>query len=162
MGRKTQPLNLIINNGRTHLTKQQIEARRKHEINPNKDKIVCPDWLGEIAKDEWHKIVEDLKELDIITNLDVSALAVYCDAYENYVKATEQVQKLGLVVKHTNKAGASNVVTNPYVLIANKYAELMKKYLIEFGLTPSSRAAIAKKGAEADEPSELDKMFGEV
>jgi P27 family predicted phage terminase small subunit len=155
MGR-TKPIDLIVMEGKSHRTKEEIRIRRENEIRPDADNVECPEWLCELGREEWNRIEDDLLGLGLLTNLDISQLAIYCDAYAKYVKATNEIDKYGLVIKHTNKAGATNIVTNPYVQIASKYADLVKKFCDEFGLSPSSRArmALPKKSEPTNEKEE--------
>ena len=143
MGRKAKPIELLVMDGKSNMTKEEIRARRERELRPETSRVECPDWLCDVAKSEWERIEEDLMDLGLLTNIDVNQLAIYCDAYAKYTKASQEIDKFGLVIKHTNKSGATNIVTNPYVQIAGKYAELVKKFCDEFGLTPTSRARIA-------------------
>ena len=38
-----------------------------------------------------------------MTNIDVNALALYCDAYADYMACTKIIQEEGLLVEYTNK-----------------------------------------------------------
>lgn len=163
MARKAKPIKLhLVSGNKAHLTKKQIEERTKNEPKFGADKIRCPTWLDKIAKKEWNRIVKELKAAELMTNVDVTALAVYCDTYSKYIDATEQLSKEDLTYVYTNKSGAKNVVEHPLVRIAKGYAELMKKYAVEFGLTPASRAKIAipKKEEKKDPLKEMG--FGNV
>lgn len=143
MGRKAKPIDLIVMGGKSNKTKEEIQGRKERELSPETNRVACPEWLCEVGKEEWNRIEKDLIELGLLTNIDINQLAIYCDAYAKYIKASQEIDKYGLVIKHTNKSGATNIVTNPYVQIASKYAELVKKFCDEFGLTPTSRARIA-------------------
>ena len=160
MGRKAKPIDLIVMGGKSHKTKSEIIARKEREIHPNTDSVKCPNWLCDVAKEEWNRIEKDLIELGLLTNIDVNQLAIYCDSYAKYIKASQEIEKNGLVVEHTNKMGATNLVTNPYVQIATKYAELVKKFCSEFGLTPSSRAKIAIPKIENDSNDKENRIRG--
>jgi len=162
MGRNAKPIELVLLNGKSHKTKKEIEHRKQHEIKPPKNRIESPEWLCDVAKKEWDEIQGDLIELGLLSNIDVNQLAIYCDAYAKYIDATGKINKFGLVIKHTNKSGATNVVTNPHVQIAGKYADLINKFSNEFGLTPSSRAKIAIPKKEEREKSEFEQKFGDL
>lgn len=148
MPRRAQPINLIVNNGKSHKTKAEIKARQDAEIKPNTDKVEPPEWLTESAKNEFVHLVEELKAVDLATNLDVNALAIYCDTLEQYKNAMEIVREQGTLVKYTNKAKETNTIENPAVKTANKCALLMHKIANDFGFTPGSRAKLAIKATE--------------
>lgn len=157
MSRHTKPIDLIVMEGKSHKTKEEIRIRKENEIKPDVDRVRCPDWLCEVGRTEWKRMEQDLLELGLLTNLDINQLAIYCDAYAKYIKATKEIEESGLVIEYTNKAGATNIIPNPNVSIATKYADLIKKYCTEFGLSPSSRAKMAipiKVETKTDEKDE--------
>lgn len=146
MGRQRKPVDVIRMDGKKHLTKAEIEARKvaEEKIKPKKGAIKCPAWLDPEAKKYWKVISKELQGIDLLTNVDVGALAICCDAYSKFVQATEEIEKHGMMVVYTNKGGQKNVVANPYVAVANKYSEIYKKYCGDFGLTPVARVKIAQ------------------
>lgn len=108
----------------------------------------CPTHLDREARAEWKRIARELTGLGLLTSVDRAALAAYCAAYSRWVKAEEQVQKFGLVIK-SPKSGYP--IANPYVGIANTALDQMRRFLIEFGMTPASRSRI-----HVDAPGEED------
>ena len=84
--------------------KAEIEKRTSTEenIKPSINKVKYPDWLDDSAKKEWRRIITELKKLKLVTNIDVAALAICCDAYSKYVKATGDINKVGLLISYTN------------------------------------------------------------
>jgi phage terminase small subunit len=59
----------------------------------------CPAALGPTAKEEWDRLAGELDKLRILTALDRSALAAYCNAYGLWVEAVEAIGKYGSMVK---------------------------------------------------------------
>jgi phage terminase small subunit len=112
MGRNAMPVDLLVLNGKKNLTKKEIEQRKEAEqkLQPKQDNIRCPSWLDKEAKKEWKRIVNDLKELNLLTNIDVAVLALYCDAYSKYVQATENINAQGVTIEYTNKAKETNII----------------------------------------------------
>ena len=86
-----------------------------------------------------------MARMGVFTECDDSALAAYCQAYEQVVLATEDVKLNGQ--QRTNDKG--NQVKNPAVEIANRGMEIMNRFASEFGLTPSSRSKIVVKPEKA-------------
>ena len=137
------------------------------EGNPGKRKLnldapepeglpACPSTLSSVAKNEWKRIAKDLHDLGLLSKIDRAALAVYCDAYDKWLKATETLDSEGLTVKYINKFGAENVIARPEVNIATKYAQIIKSFCAEFGLTPSSRCRLLLPKNNEDDPFESD------
>ena len=98
----------------------------------------CPDHLSEIAKEEWKSMSGQLYRLGLMTRIDRAALAGYCQSYGRWVEAEKEAVVHGLVVK--TKSG--NLIQNPYLGIANRALKQMHIFLIEFGMTPSSRTRV--------------------
>jgi P27 family predicted phage terminase small subunit len=99
----------------------------------------CPDWLDDEAKAEWHRIIPDLREMGLLSRADRPALAAYCTAWSRWVHAEEQVRKFGPIVKSPEKQFP---MKSPYLCVADQALEIMRKMMVEFGLTPSSRSRI--------------------
>lgn len=160
MSRQPVPIKVLQENGKKHLTKAEIEQRTKAEesIKPKTDKVKPPEWLDETACTEWNRIIKELKRLELVSNIDVAALAICCDAYSKYVKATMDINKTGLLMQYTNKGGNKNVVYNPLITIATKYSDIYKKYCAEFGLTPAARIKLATNKEEPKE--EISSKWG--
>lgn len=164
MSRRVIPVSVQVAKGNPNrLTKSEIQARQEAEekLKPNADNIKPPSWLDQIAKNEWNRVAKELEELNILTNVDIAALGMYCDAYSKYQFATKKINEEGMFIEYTNKAGATNVVEHPAVKAQVKYADLIKKLCGEFGLTPSSRAKITLPKQEEEKEETLeDKLFG--
>jgi P27 family predicted phage terminase small subunit len=99
----------------------------------------CPPELGPVARAEWERLVPELGELGLLTNLDRAALAAYCGAYALWAEATAAIQKYGTMVK----APSGYPMQSPYIGLANRQAELMIRLSSEFGFTPASRSRIS-------------------
>lgn len=106
----------------------------------------CPSQLGKIAKAEWRRIANELLDNGLLTQVDRAALAAYCMAFERMLRAEAEVQAY---IRDPNNPDQSMMmptkagyIQHPAIGIANRAAELMKAYLVEFGLTPSSRSRI--------------------
>jgi P27 family predicted phage terminase small subunit len=69
-----------------------------------------------------------------------------------WAEATEAIQKYGSMVKSPSKYP----VQSPYVLIANRQAEIMMRIASEFGFTPASRSRISTPSKA--EPSLFDRI----
>ncbi len=119
-------------------------------VKPASDDITCPKHLSYHAKLEWRRIVPQLKKLGLLTNIDRSALAAYCQAYGRWVDAENKIRESGYL--HRTKSG--NVLTSPYLWVANKAMEQMYKFLAEFGMTPSSRTKLATGPVKDKDPFE--------
>jgi P27 family predicted phage terminase small subunit len=108
-----------------------------------------PAHLDAEAKAEWARMADDLFKLGLLTRIDRAALAGYCIAYSRSVKAEQMIQKTGELLK-SKKTGA--FYPNPYLHIANRALKQMKDFLVEFGMTPSSRSRVRATKPTAPSP----------
>jgi P27 family predicted phage terminase small subunit len=106
-----------------------------------------PKELRPTARREWGRITLDLDALGVLSVVDGKALAMYCDAYADWEEAQRDCVRNGLVIETPvfNKNGdlAGYVKKeNPSFNVKCKAIKTMKAFLIEFGLTPASRAKL--------------------
>lgn len=150
-GRKPKPTVLKIREGNPGK-----RAINNAEPNAPDETPSCPDFLDEIAQEEWFRISGILNEMGLLSTADRAALAAYCIVYSRWVHAEEQVKKFGTIVKSPEKGFP---MKSPYLTVADQAMETMRKFLVEFGLTPSSRSRLrveAKKNVE----DEFDTFVG--
>ncbi len=152
-GRKPKPTVLKVvagNPGKRALPKNEPKA-------PIDVDAKCPTRLSGEARKEWKRIAPVLRDAGLLTKIDRTALTLYCEAHELYLKAKEHVDAEDLVDFVGEQAYPT---ASPYISIMNKQADRMRQLLIEFGMTPSSRTRVQvspPKGAEEDEWGELDR-----
>lgn len=160
MGRN--PKLTLVN--KKHLTKEEKRIREEKENklfkNNTIDKIVPPSWLCKKAKDLFREISTELMKRDMLTNLDLNCLSLYCDYYIKLLELNKKIKSEGELVEYTNKSGATNLVENPKIKIKNKYFEIVNKLSKELCLTPSSRSNFTTMKVE-DKESELKNFYGD-
>jgi len=135
-------------------------AVKKREGNPGKRKLnrfeahpqleipPCPKHFDSIARDEWNRVTPLLLDLGLITALDLAPLAGYCLAFSRWVKAEKEVQREGILIE-----GRQGPVKNPAVMLAEHSLEQIRRFCIEFGMTPAARSKVEvnpKSNPEAD------------
>ncbi|GIV86619.1 MAG: terminase [Chloroflexus sp.] len=151
-GRKPKPTALKIlagNPGRRPLNDAEPQFAAGDALKP-------PAHLDRTAKLEWRRVIRELSAAGLVKTVDRSALAAYCQAYSQWVKATKELRDSPLTL--TSPSGY--VYPNPMLGIQKRALETMHKFMTEFGMTPSSRSRV--KVEKAEEPDELDKLlFGE-
>jgi len=127
----------------------------KNEPQPPKASLSPPGNLNDRAIEEWKRVAPELAAVGLLTSIDRVALAQYCLAYSRWYEAEEQLRQFGLLVK--TKSGFP--VQSPWLPIANRAFDQLRRMLSEFGMTPSSRAGI---DLEPLTSSEADAMIAEV
>jgi len=110
----------------------------KAEPKPEIQAPSCPDSLSLAAKAEWRRMAPLLVNMGLLSKLDRSALAGYCELYARWTKAEKEVQHQGEVITTPN----GSLQVSPWLSIANRSLSEMRKYMAEFGLSPASRSKV--------------------
>ena len=130
-----------------HYSKEQIQERLQQEksITGDSDNIVVPVFIqhDEIAVAEFERIVNELKKVDLVTNVDSTMLGIYAECYSKFVESTISMANQPLLIDYTNKGGETNLVPNPYIKIQQQYANMLMKISEKYGLDLSSRSKLA-------------------
>ena len=157
VGRRARPVELLVLDGKKHLTKAEKREREEREaaIRPPEGKLRPPAWLSEAAKKEFRRIVKLMEPTGLLTLAEVDELAVYCDALVRLREATELIERDGLVVE-----GARGPMQNPAVIVANKYAAIIAKLAPRLGLDPSGRASLAIPREKEKQADPFEEKFG--
>lgn len=106
------------------------------------------------GKKEWNRIVPYLHRAGLLTKIDGTALAAYCDCFATWGEASRKLKKEGLMLQ-----GEGGPCINPYWKISIAALDRMKQFLVEFGMTPSSRSRV-KAANKAEAPQEGEDYFG--
>ncbi len=142
-GRKPTPTALTVLRGNPG--KRPLNDR---EPAPQAKAPPCPRHLNKPARAEWKRMAKRLKRNGLLTEIDGTALALYCEAFARWVDAKAKVEASGYVVK----TALGNPIQNPYLAVANKAHEHVRQMLGEFGMTPSSRSrAVVSKPTTGEE-----------
>ena len=146
-----------------NVSKEEIQRRLEIEkkLTGNSDKIEAPDFIkeDELALKKFNELVEELKSVGIITNVDTDLLAVYSDCWSKYVKATIMLSMQDMVEEQENKLGAVVKVVNPYIRVQDQYSNKLLKLSSLFGLSPADRSKIAHLDPSDKEKKE-DPLMG--
>ena len=156
-GRKPLPKKLHIIKGNPG--KRSLDALDRGVSAPVRAPS-CPSHLSDEAKREWRRIVPLLKKLGTIAMVDRSSLAAYCQVYGRWVQAEKMVAELG-------EEGLVNDTQSGYkqlgiwLQIASKSIDQMRRYIAEFGLSPSARTRIQPSPDAGKKPEQdpSDKYF---
>lgn len=118
----------------------------KNEPKPDPSLPECPDWLLDDAKQEWARVAPELNRLGLLTMVDRTALAAYCQSYAKWKQAEEFIKKHGTVYRmvKVDNDGRKYVYSQQHaeVGIANQCLKQIRAFCAEFGLTPASRARL--------------------
>ncbi|PAP79628.1 hypothetical protein B1759_15015 [Rubrivirga sp. SAORIC476] len=111
-----------------------------NEPTPEVKPPSCPTWLHKEAKREWRRIVPELVRLGLLAEVDRAALAAYCQAYATWWRMERDIDENGDVQLNARSGLES---ARPQVAMRDKALDTMRRFLVEFGLTPAARTRVS-------------------
>lgn len=104
-----------------HWTRAEVEARQAAASELKRDTsamLRCPSWLTAEARKVWTRVKKQAASFDLLDELDIDMLAIYCDVVAKYQETRDP-----------------------------SWARLASSYADKLGLTPSARARLAQRRA---------------
>jgi len=83
---------------------------------------------------------------DSFKESDDELILIYCETYEFYTRLRREVSSNDLLVTHTNKSGATNLVKNPLAIELTKTVQTLNNLLKSLGLTAAQRKKLVTDG----------------
>ena len=111
------------------------EADNLAESNAESLLALCPAELGAVARNEFKRVVAELRKLKLAKPLDPALVALYSHAYAGWLAAVAAIEEYGPVVKSASGYPSQS----PYVTLANQYAATLMRCGAELCLSPASR-----------------------
>ena len=145
-GRKPKPTALKIAEGNPG--KRRINGQ---EPKPPGSLPDCPPHLSAVAREEWNRIAASLNRIGLLTQVDRTTMAGYCQCYGRWVEAEQKLAETPAILRMPS----GYIQQSPWLTIANKQLELMAKYMAELGLTPASRSRLAIQVHDGIKPWEF-------
>lgn len=161
MGRSRKP-----NAAKTrHSTKEEIELSQvvEESVVTSSDELdIIPTWLkNKTAEKEYRRLLKNFKEINIIGNLDLNNLVIYCNLYAD-IRAIEKAAKKLSMTRKDDKGILR--VNSEYERISYqklKYMDSLRKYADTLGLTVSSRLKAGTQKVN-DEQEDINDKFGDI
>lgn len=117
------------------------------EAKPQPNTEGPPDYLDAYGLEFWTRYEPMLRRLGVMTEADREALALAAVTYSEWRTAGDVIAKEG-VTQFTDKG---NQYAHPCVSMRTSAAERLRKLIVEFGMTPSSRTRIHASGEPEDD-----------
>lgn len=106
-----------------------------------------PCWLRPVAQQKWRDSAPTLAKRGVLTELDLDACALYCDAFQELHDAGETLGDEGEYIT-IEKTG--QVYAHPAVAKRNKAIDRIRKLGEQLGLTPNARRGLELPEDTAD------------
>ena len=144
-----QPTDVVVANGRTHLSKTEEAERRAGEVKvPRPKTIKVPKWVPETLKADFRRLGKQLLSCGLYTDLDADTLGRYLVAQHQYLIATQETEKS--LAKRDQEAADS------WGRIQERYFKQARNCANDMGLTVTSRCrlAVPNMGAGQQKPED--------
>lgn len=120
--------------------KQAIKNRQEQEkkLKLGREQLNAPSWLSDLGKEEFERVVTEAAEINLLDNLDLGFLAIYCNAYSCYVDVTENIKKTGYLGFRTT-ANDEYETVHPLLIVQEKYIKQIMQCSTKLGLATTDR-----------------------
>ena len=170
MAGQRQPTDLVVMNGRKHLTKAEIEARKNAEVTAPCDKVRPPSYLTPEQKKKFRKLSKELLAIKLIANVDCDALARLLIAQDQYIEITDKIRETPLMVdvpvyemrenpdtgeQERVQVGTREAVNGErerLMIIQDRCMKQCRQGASDFGMTVSSRCRLVVPKAKETKP----------
>ncbi len=132
--------------GRKPTPKPILKIRGSRIRGPHKSGIDAPPgippapaWLGDLAREEWDRVVPMLEASKVMSPRHQQTLAAYCDSLADMVEADRELKANGATFMD-DKGRVSN---HPAWMRKRDARSQMLKFAAEFGLTASAMARVS-------------------
>jgi P27 family predicted phage terminase small subunit len=126
---------LMGNPGRRPLSKAEVKPTGRPK---------CPRWLGKIGRHYWKRVMESMPP-DFITAVDGQLLSQYCDAWQDFHEAREDIALRGTTVM-----SGKMEVPNPSLNRKFKARDAIRRLAANFGFSPADRVGLEFGESEED------------
>ncbi|MGF6932971.1 P27 family predicted phage terminase small subunit [Paraburkholderia sp. UCT70] len=130
----------------------------KNEPKPRRGVPKPPAHLDSYALAEWDRITPELDAIGMLSTVDGTTLAAYCQCVSRWMQAEESIQRMKARDKLTSalmiKTSNGNAIQNPLVGVANRAMLMAIRFASEFGMSPAARARLS---AMPDDPNPNDR-----
>lgn len=143
---KRQPTDVVLANGRKHLSRAEEAQRRAGEVKlPQAETARPPRWLPEELKKTFRALGKQLIQAKLYTELDADTLGRYVAAQHQWELATGHAEEALEAADQEEADGWSR--------IQDRYFKQARACANDMGLTITSRCRLVVPGAgEPDEP----------
>jgi len=149
-GRRGQPIDLLVQKGKKHLTNEEKKRRKEGEIKIGESKFTCPDFVLKDPKalEKWQEIMELYKDVDFVSNGDTGHLARYCKTFSEYLNLIDRMSRIRDI--HEDSDDIDN-----YINDSDEFDNKIKKQLVDM---VSTAAMLQIEGAVNKKQDMLIKM----
>ena len=153
MSKMRQPIEVLEATGRKHLTKAEIEERKKTELKVDLKSIEIPAYLTKKQKEEFAELADKLLNIGIMTELDEDGLARYIIAKDKYLKYTKL---LNSAIRKSDISDMERLTS-----MQDKAFKQCRSSANDLGLTIASRCKLVVPSKDPPKKNKFIDKFGD-
>lgn len=115
----------------------------------------CPSWLKDAGKREWRRVAKPLHRLGLLTELDTTALATYCQCIATYTECQVVMNEKG----ETYETPTGQLKLRPEYYISRDMLKEIRALCALFGLAPGPRMRLQLPEPTDTELDELEDIL---
>jgi len=137
--------------GGKHWTAEEVAARKAAAATLKREKVVItpPEYLSSGALFVWNRVMNDTQQIELLDNLDVDILAMYCDAVDKY-------QTLSKII---SSGRVESTVDGDAMKMLQGWSRIISSSADKLGFTPGARARLIKKRAGSAPKDKFGEQF---
>lgn len=120
----------------------------QNEPKPPSGRPKMPNWISDRARKHWKLNAGTLFSKSLLTKFDSAAFAGMCECLAGLEESNEILKRDGPVI--LGQSGAP--IKHPMANYKKDMLTLLRGYVSEFGLTPSSRSRVTISESETENP----------
>jgi P27 family predicted phage terminase small subunit len=123
---------------------EEARLNRDEPVPSNAASPIAPPSISEGAAKVWDRLAPDMIDKKMLTEWDVDAFVVFCEAVATYHDCRLMMGK-----DYVAAGAAGGVIKSPYWQIMRDCSAIMAQFSSRFGMTPGDRASL-KAGMDED------------
>lgn len=155
MSGKRQPTDLVVANGRKHLSRSEEAERRAGEVRVEPPKTAkAPKWLPEGLRKDFRALGKRLIAAGLYTDLDADTLGRYLLAHHQWLIATQETE--AALRKRDSEAAED------WGRIQERYFKQARGCANDMGLTVTSRCRLVVPTAPEQRPEDVNPFLSVI
>lgn len=152
---KRQPTDLVVANGRKHLSRAEEAERRAGEVRVEPPKTAkAPKWLPEGLRKDFRALGKRLIAAGLYTDLDADTLGRYLLAHHQWLIATQETEA---ALRERDSEAAED-----WGRIQERYFKQARNCANDMGLTVTSRCRLVVPTAPEQRPEDVNPFLSVI
>ena len=164
MAREKLPAHLRLENYTNNDSKEDLKKMvdQEKKMRGDNDKVsIPPDTLSDLGKACYTFIIEEIANIDMLSNLDIPMIEQTADCLEKMKILDDTLNEDGMFIEARDSRGNEFIKEHPAVKTKMSYINQFRYLSAQLGMSPASRAQMAQANVEAkkEEAKPINKLM---